>query len=156
MYKRLRIFSLILFAIALSSALFCQDDTEQSTTDLNTSKQAASNFFTLLYNNDVAASDYIYWDYLSVNGTDYSVDYWDAYDYDDVDYFVEQTITDIHSMLRYDGDTNDPFIGWEYGPGDTTMLVKAHNKKKSIEMTFTNMDGEVKKVIEIVISDIEE
>ena len=153
MQNKLRILCLVLLAFTFMSVIYCQDTEAGTTADLTYVKQRAADFFALVYKNDINATDYIYWENLSVNGEDYSETYWDAYDYGEEDVFMEDTIGELYADLHYAGDSEDTFTDWVCEAGDGIALATAHNKKKSIALTFTNKEVNAHLIIEIIISD---
>jgi hypothetical protein len=129
--------------MSLATALYCQVDetTPAQAKDLTALKTRANEVFNLLYTNDYSAGDYIDWEYLYINGEDYSYYYWEAYDYDEEDIFIEDTVKEIYDYLHYDGDDQDAFTEWSYQANEYNLSVTAHNSKRSLKMIFNDDDA---------------
>lgn len=156
MLTRFNILISIAILMMISSVLFCQA-ANNTMPDSVTVKviDLAQKVVPLLYNNDYAASCSINWEYFIYNGVDYSDDFWDAWDWEEEDYFIEDMISMIAADMHYEGDADDKFGNWTSSQETKIYKVKCNNKKRSLEL-FVKLDSYGKPhVSELNIKEIE-
>jgi hypothetical protein len=153
MLNKFRAICLIMFTLLSISVIYCQE-TEAAIPD-STVIKISSEILTLLLNNDSAVTGRIVWESLILNDYDCSDDYWEAYDYEEADYFVEDMIFRISTMLHYEGDTEDKFSDWTVTRTADNISVKSHNKKKEVEFIYKPGNTTYTDLYIINISDID-
>ena len=138
MLPRITVLISLVFLLFVSSLMFCQvSEATTPDTSAETINNTAHDVLGLLYDNDFVASEHIEWENFIYNSYDYSDDYWDAYDYQEEDYFIADLIDVMSAMLHYDGDTNDEFTDWTSEKEGNATGVMCHNKKKKVIMNLT-------------------
>jgi hypothetical protein len=163
MLKQLRLICVILCLLALSIALYSQEEEDYDTVVPDTAAVAlqdttgvismASDFLNLLINNDNSAENDIAWESLVINGEDYTEDYWDAYDWEEEDIFMEDTVKSLSTMIQIVGETPDKFVDWSIAPRDNFFFVKCHNTYKNVDLLLAKVSPEIIYISEINIAD---
>ncbi len=155
MLPRTHLLISIIALMLITSALYCQEtnETAPDSTSIMISN-LATNVLNLLYTGDYMVSYSINWEVFVLDGVDYSGDYWDAYDWEEEDYFIEEMIATIGKELHYDGDSEDKFVGWAVVKGEETFTVTCHNQKKNVKMVLQPDASGSAYITEINISDI--
>jgi len=150
MFKRNAL--LIVLFVLLAVALFSQTaDKSQSVTNLV--KSHSEQILKLLYDNDWKAADRIVWDDFSLNGDYLGVDYLDAFEYYEEDYFMEDTIEQISKLLHYQGSDKDAFGRYSVEDNGEVFNVKTSNQKKSVNMQLRKYNGNQFLLIKLDITD---
>ncbi len=134
--------TLILAALLLAGlSLFAQEKAvEEENPQAAKLKDIAVQVLKDLSENNNKAADRIDFAELTVNGYFYGDDYWDAFDYYEEDYFIEDVLLEIHRLLHYDGDEKDAFENWTIGLGEHSFTAQTQNKKKDVYMYFDLTD----------------
>lgn len=155
MLTKIKLVLSIIILLFISTAIFGQvaDDVVPDSTFIKMQKFAVD-FLPLLYNNSYLAEYKIMWEYFVLNGYNYSEDYWDAYDYEEEDYFTEDMMDVISSKLHTNGVADSTFTDWTFDKGVNSVLAKCHSKHKDIEFLITPGYSGTFYVSEINIADI--
>jgi hypothetical protein len=109
--------------------------------------------FYKLYDADVSAADYIYWEDFYVNDEDITLLYYDAVDGGYEDEFYGSTITRLSGDLHYKEAAVDPFIEWTYTVSEFDVYVTCHNSATDVQMWLTVPDTEQMYLVELIYSD---
>lgn len=124
---------MVIALLIFSTSLFCQV-TEKTIPDSTfiLMQKHTQNTLNQLYDNSYNAYDTVAWESLVLNGIDYSYDYWDAYDYEEEDYFVEDMIAYISSKLKTTGVDDNIFTDWKFEKQPDDIIATCHNINKDI------------------------
>lgn len=130
-----KILIIVLLLMMSSTMLLCQSaDVPQADTNKDEALSTAQSALNWLLDNSFSAADYVDWGELSINNIDYADAYWDAWDWEEEDYFIEDMINVLYNTLHYTGDTDDKYKNWTVSTKDDEAVVKCSNKRKDVEL----------------------
>lgn len=115
--------------------------------------EKARQIFSMLYNANLDASDYILWDDIYVNDEDVTELYYESLEYGDNEVFMNEMVIAISKLLHYKGDSKDKYTDWNFTYESDDLIVRCRNKKKEVVMTFSTGNNDKLYLCDILVKD---
>jgi hypothetical protein len=137
MLSKYRVLILVLILLMVSTILCSQ--VASSATDDSTSikiKDVATITLNGLLKRSFAESSYINWEVFSLNGSSYAADYWDAWEWEEEDYFIDDMIDMLSNKLSIGSTPDDKYGVWTLTKDDNKTIASCHNKVNIVKFNL--------------------